>query len=330
MAQDPIESLLALNRPLLILAPMAGITDAPCRHQARLLGADVAVSEMIASQSMIRHTFRSRQIARRCSDEYPLMVQIAGDDPQVMAEAARINVDRGADIIDINMGCPVKKAVRSGSGAVLMRNESLAAAIMSAVVKAVPVPVTVKIRTGWDDQNRNGCQIARIAQESGIRWVAIHGRTRAQLYQGRADWDYIARVKQQLSIPVIGNGDIRTATDAAIALATSGVDGVMIGRATLGNPWLFHQMSQALFHGRSADPPSVADRYQVISNHLQDMETFHPARTAHLLARKQLCWYTRGLPDSALLREQVNQSQDMAHLRALIERFFQPLLEQQP
>ncbi|MBF0628979.1 MAG: tRNA dihydrouridine synthase DusB [Magnetococcales bacterium] len=324
---DPITLLFAPRaRPPLILAPMAGVTDAPFRALASRFGADLTVSEMIASQALIRGVGKSFKLGERAGPESVLAVQIAGADPAAMVQAACMQVERGAGIIDINMGCPVKKIVGTGAGAALLRDEVLAGRIMESVVRAAAVPVTVKIRLGWDDQHRNGIAMARIAEAAGIRAITVHGRTRAQMYSGMADWEAIAEIKSRVTIPVIGNGDVTTPEQAREWWKKSGVDGIMIGRAALGRPWIFREIAHFLETGQRAEPLTLAQRQAVIVEHFHAMMRHHGQRTGHLLARKHLGWFTRGFPNGAALRDQINHTPHPEEVLVLLERFFAGLV----
>ncbi len=325
---DPLALLFAPGRATvpLLLAPMAGVTDWPFRALALTYGADMTVSEMVASQAMIRHAPKSFKIASSGpwnGSESPavMAVQIAGADPAIMAEAARMNVDRGATMIDINMGCPVKKMAKSHAGAALMRDERLAGRIMAAVVAAVPVPVTVKMRLGWDEGQRNGLALARIAEASGVRAVTVHGRTRAQMYSGQADWRAIGAIKAGVAIPVIGNGDVTTPEEARQLLLVAGVDGIMIGRGALGRPWLFREVAHYLRTGESLPGPEPAERVRVIIDHFDHIIAFHGPEIGNRLARKQLAWHTRGMAGGGRFRESLNHSPDADSTGQLLRTF---------
>nr|CRH07523.1 tRNA-dihydrouridine synthase [Candidatus Magnetococcus massalia] len=277
---------------------------------------------MIASQAMIRGVSKSLLIGSPHESEHPLVVQIAGGDPEVMAEAARMNVDRGADVIDINMGCPVKKIVKGQAGAALMRNEPLVVRILSAVVAAVPVPVTLKIRLGWDKSNLNGARIAQIAEQEGVRMLTVHGRTRVQMYRGEADWQAIAEIKQQTQLPVVGNGDLQTPQQAKERWQATGVDGLMIGRASMGKPWLFKQVAHYLETGEELPAPSVAEQHALVKEHFERLLDFYGPVIGNRMARKHLAWYAKGLPGSAAYRNKVNQAETPEETLQLIEAYY--------
>jgi tRNA-dihydrouridine synthase B len=309
----------------LVVAPMAGVTDRPFRQLCKRMGAGMAVSEMVSSNSLLWGSAKTRRRANHEGEVDPISVQIAGADPAMMADAARYNVDQGAQIIDINMGCPAKKVCNVMAGSALLRDEPLVARILEAVTGAVSVPVTLKIRTGWDRTRRNALAVARIAEASGIRALAIHGRTRACGYTGEAEYDTIAAVKAAVGIPVIANGDITTPEKAKIVLARTGADAIMIGRAAQGRPWIFREIGHYLATGEHLPPPEVAEIRRVLLEHLHDLYVFYGELTGVRMARKHIGWYTKGLAGSAAFRHRMNQLATVEEQLAAVEGFFAEL-----
>ena len=306
----------------LVVAPMAGVTDRPFRQLCKRMGAGMAVSEMVASNSLLWGSAKTLRRADHAGEVDPISVQIAGADPVMMADAARYNVDEGAQIIDINMGCPAKKVCNVMAGSALLQNEPLVTRIIEAVVKAVRVPVTLKIRTGWDRGNRNAVRVARLAEDAGIQALAVHGRTRACGYSGDAEYDTIAAVKAAVAIPVIANGDITTPEKARQVLAYTGADAIMIGRAAQGRPWIFREIEHFLATGTHLPPPEVDEIHRVLVAHLHDLYEFYGEHTGVRVARKHISWYTRGLAGSAAFRHAMNQLQTCAEQLAEVKNFF--------
>ncbi len=314
----------------LVVAPMAGVTDRPFRQLCKLMGAGMAVSEMVASNSLLWGSEKTRRRANHEGEVDPISVQIAGADPQMMADAARYNVDEGAQIIDINMGCPAKKVCNVMAGSALLQNEPLVQRIVEAVVRAVQVPVTLKIRTGWDRSNRNAISVARIAESAGIQSLAVHGRTRACGYSGDAEYDTIAAVKDAVRIPVIANGDITTPEKAKQVLAYTNADAVMIGRAAQGRPWIFREIEHYLKTGTYLPEPEVGEIHRVLLGHLHDLYAFYGEHTGVRIARKHISWYTKGLAGSASFRHAMNQLQTCAEQMDAVNIFFGELASQGP
>lgn len=311
----------------LIVAPMAGVTDRPFRQLCKILGAGMAVSEMVSSNSLLWGSKKTQRRANHEGEVSPVSVQIAGADPQMLAAAARYNFENGAQIIDINMGCPAKKICNVMAGSALLQDEKLVGRILDAVVKAVDIPVTLKIRTGWDKQHKNALSIAHIAEDSGIQALAIHGRTRACAYTGTAEYDTIAAVKTAIKIPVIANGDITTPEKAKDILAYTKADAIMIGRAAQGRPWIFREINHYLATGQYLQSPEVTEIHQVLINHLHDLYDFYGEYSGVRIARKHISWYTKGLVGSAGFRQSMNQLQTSDQQILETNKFFSKLAE---
>ncbi|MBU6468835.1 MAG: tRNA dihydrouridine synthase DusB [Betaproteobacteria bacterium] len=311
----------------LIVAPMAGVTDRPFRVLCKSMGAGLAVSEMVSSNSLLWGSEKTLRRANHEGEVEPKSIQIAGADPKMMAEAARYNVDQGAQIIDINMGCPAKKVCNVMAGSALLQNEPLVQAIVEAVVAAVNVPVTLKIRTGWDKSHRNAISVAKIAENAGIQSLAIHGRTRACGYTGDAEYDTIAAVKAEIRIPVVANGDITSPEKAKWVLEKTQADALMIGRAAQGRPWIFREIDHYLKTGTKLPPPSVTEIKTVLLAHLVDLYEFYGEETGVRIARKHISWYTKGLVGSAQFRHQMNQLTELEVQRQAVNDFFDQYLE---
>lgn len=305
-----------------LLAPMSGVTDLPFRRLVKGFGASLVISEMIASRAMILQTRESLKKCQKDDSHYPMSVQLAGCEPEVMAEAAKLNEDLGADIIDINFGCPVKKVVNGFAGSALMKDEDLAIRILDAVVKAVKIPVTMKMRLGWNYENLNAPSIAKKAEDVGIQMLTVHGRTRCQMYNGNANWELISRTKEVVKIPVIANGDIKNSADAKKALELSKADGVMVGRACYGKPWLIAQINAELKGGEKIIIPTIEEQKKIVMTHIHEMIDHYGEQVAIPLARKHIGWYSSGLKDSAEFRAKINITNGAQNVFDEIARFY--------
>jgi len=311
----------------LVLAPMAGVTDRPFRQLCKEMGAGMAVSEMVSSNSLLWGSEKTKRRADHSGETEPRSVQIMGADPKLMAEAARYNVDNGAQIIDINMGCPAKKVCNVQAGSALLRDEALVGSILDAVVAAVPeVPVTLKIRTGWDRANKNGISIGRIAEAAGIQALAVHGRTRADAYTGKAEYETIAAIKAAITIPVIANGDITTPEKAKQVLDATAADAVMIGRAAQGRPWIFREIEHYLETGEHLPEPRLEEVRDILLGHLENLYDFYGEYTGVRMARKHISWYSKGQRHGGAFRHAVNHVDNAEQQFAMVRSFFAELI----
>ena len=309
----------------LFVAPMAGVTDRPFRQLCKTFGAGLAVSEMVASNSLLWGSEKTRRRANHDGEVEPISVQIAGADPAMMADAARFNVEQGAQIIDVNMGCPAKKVCNTMAGSALLKDEPLVGQILESVVKAVDVPVTLKFRTGWDTANKNALKVARIAEESGVQLLSLHGRTRACGFSGQAEYDTIRDLKRSTRLPVVANGDITTPEEAKRVLQYTGADGIMIGRAAQGRPWIFREILHYLSTGEKLPPPLVSEIHAVLIAHLHELYSFYGKERGVKVARKHISWYTKGLASSASFRHRMNQLESCEEQLSAVNGFFEQL-----
>ncbi len=313
----------------LVLAPMAGVTDRPFRQLCKNLGAGFAVSEMVTSNSLLWGSKKTLRRANHQGETEPRSVQIAGADPEMMAQAAKYNADNGAQIIDINMGCPAKKVCNVMAGSALMQNERLVSQILESVVNAVDIPVTLKIRTGWDLEHRNALAIAKIAENSGIQALAMHGRTRACQYRGAAEYDTIAQVKSEISIPLIANGDITTPEKAKFVLEYTNADAIMIGRAAQGRPWIFREIDYFLNTGKLLPEPPILEVRDILVGHLKNLYEFYGEYTGIRMARKHISWYSKGQRHGAAFRQCVNNVETVKDQLNMVNEFFERLSDAQ-
>ncbi len=306
----------------LIVAPMAGVTDRPFRQLCRELGAGLAVSEMVSAQSALQQNHKTLRRLNHDGEKGPIAVQILGSDPTSMANAAALNVERGAQIIDINMGCPAKKVCKANAGSALLQNPALIEKILRAVVAAIEVPVTLKIRTGWCPETRNGLEVAKIAEDCGVQALTIHGRTRACGFSGEAEYETIRAIKKSVTLPIIANGDINTPLKAAEVLKATGADALMIGRAAQGHPWIFREISHYLEHGKLLPPPSPQWVMQLLLKHIDQLYQFYGEERGLRVARKHIAWYSKGQSGGATFRAAIYQAETITQQRALIYTFF--------
>jgi len=315
-----------IDNPI-ILAPMAGVTDRPFRQLCKNLGAGLAVSEMVGANSLIHGSEKTKRRANHEGETKPVSVQIVGADPVMLAQAAQYNEEKGAEIIDINMGCPAKKVCHTLSGSALLKDEPLVAKILKEVVGSVKIPVTLKIRTGWDQQHRNGVAIAKMAEDCGIQALAIHGRTRSCMFNGEAEYDTIAAIKQAVNIPIIANGDISSPEKAALVLKHTGADAIMIGRAAQGRPWIFREMNHYLRHDTHFPAPTVLEIRQIMMEHIQNLYTFYGEARGVLVARKHVSWYSKGQRQGGAFRHAFNQLTTIKDQLEAANTFFDSLME---